>query len=442
METVQDSLFGLGKSEGQHTADVLFGLGMIDLGRIAYYNNKTGMAEVEGYSFVGQTRVMYKDVEVLQVGGVAGCFKNSIIGAPCILFFPRAIVPDLHSPVIDRFAPAYDKSGVKCIALSGVRETDYSMGFDSDGSFKIMSEGYTVVIDANGVSYMNNDGSIFKGLSPEGESGSAEGAGNIIMQGNSEDGSYEIRYWNLGMTKLLYRMKYGADGSYTVQRVSQEDFTKEQLDDMDSYIDYVWTDKWDSAGNRTRELRSASGTDGTDAQVIQTLAEGVDGSEAWTLTDADGNTLLDVQVAATGGFTITQSNADGDVLNKVEVTDTGDVTIAQTKAENTITLKQDGTLEINTKGAINITGNDAVNIHAEGALTVDSTDAASFMAGSGKKVKVGNASTTLKKILIDDLLNNLLANFDTAGSPAAHKTGPGATSTIQTLAQQWGQVLE
>lgn len=392
----------IGRSELENLLPVLERIGIIDVGIITGFMNTTGRATVNTFRVYGGERLELTDVEVLYMGTAMNGFTGDLVNSPCLIIYPRSVVPSLRTQEVLWSQRAYDGAGVKCIPLSTRPNTSLvRMGFDSRGQFIISSKTFTVTISEEGINYSNADNTLQYDISGSADSEQVSGGGYIVTT-TSDDGNYEI-YYKETSGKVAYRVRYKPDGTYSIQKGAHAEWEDDEKDDHDLFENYAWTTVYSMDGTVDIEQK-----------------------------DADGNPLWHYNITPEGAVDLTQTNAGGDVLNHVTITAEGDLTIAQEKAENTITLTQDGNLSITTKADINVNANGDVKVNAAGAMETI----------TGSTWKAGSSSITLKSILIDDLLNSLLAKFDTVGSPGSHMTGPGATAMITQFAQKWGQLLQ
>lgn len=438
----------IGRTSIDDLTPLLKRIGLVDIGIITGFSASTGRAKVSTFQIFGDKQLELADVEVLLPGTTMNGFEGSLVNSPCLIIYPRSVVPSLRDKKVLWTVRPFDAQGVKCIPLSTRPDrSKVHMGFDSAGQFVIGCQAYSVVISETGILYSNADNTLQYDISGSSDSEQITGGGHIHTI-TGADGSFELYYLD-DNGLVAYRVKYMPDGTYTIQRGAHAAWEEEQLDDHDSFTDYAWTTIYQMDGTVTKTLRGPQ--DGDDEKPIRIEETQPDGTITSTL-NSEGDPekpLWVVTRGADGSVKLTQTNTDGDVLNDVDISAEGDVTIGQTKAENTITLKQDGTLSITTKAAISITGHDALTTTVDKAYDVTSSDAMTLQAtkdvtfkssGSGKLI-AGNSTGTLKDILITDLLDTLLSNFDTTGSPAAHMTGPGAKANIATLKTKWGQIL-
>lgn len=384
-------------------------LGLIDVGVIQSYIVSTNRASVATFQLFGGKQLVLEDVEVLLPGNAVNGFTGDLNNSPCLVIYPRSVVPSMRDGKVLWRAAAFDSQGVKCIPLS-VRpdSSKIRIGFDSDGRFVISCKAYVVIISEDGITYTNEDNTLQYDISGSSDQEQVTGGG-LIVTSTGKDGTYEL-YYKTTDGLVAYRVLYKPDGTYKVQRGAFKKWENDELGDHDLFTAYAWTTTYN-----------------------------MDGSVSIMLQNSDEKPLSQVDITPDGGWDFTQTNADGDVLNHVTITSAGDITIAQEKAENTITLKQDGTLDIQTKAAVTVTTKDAMTVTSEKDMTIESK--ANMTTKMAQKWTAGSSSVTLKSILIDDLLNNLLTNFDTVGSPGAHKTGPGAIASISQLVTKWGQLL-
>lgn len=428
----------IGRSNMSDLLTTLTRVGIVDIGTITGFAASTGRASVMTFQVFGQERLELKDVEVLLIGTGANGFEGSLVGSPCLIIYPRSVVPSMREQKVMWQERPYSPQGVKCIPLSTRPDRSrVHLGFDNLGQFVISSENYVVTISDEGILYTNKDNTLQYDITGSSNSTQVSGGGHIHTT-VGVDGSYELYYLD-DNGLVAYRVKYLPDGTYTVQRGAYTAWEEEVLDDHDSFHDYAWETIYQMDGTVTETLRAIQ--DGDDEKPIRIEEITPDGTVTRVLnSEGDPEKPLVVETySADGSIDIKQTNADGDELNQITITADGDVTIKQGKAENTVTLTQDGKLTITTKDAVSVNAGGNAVVSADGDIQATSKGKMELVTGS--TLKAGSSSLTLKTILIDDLLNTLLANFDTTGSPAAHMTGPGAKANISTLASKWGQLL-
>lgn len=385
-------------------------IGLIDVGVIRSYIASTGKATVATFQLFGGQQLELKDVEVLFPGNAANGFTGDLDNSPCLVIYPRSVVPSLADQKVLWRAAAFDSQGVKCIPLSVKPDkSKVRMGFDSNGRFVISCKNYIVTISEEGITYTNEDNTLQYDISGSADQEQVTGGG-LIVTSTRQDGTYEL-YYKTDDGLVAYRVLYKPDGTYQVQRGAFKAWEEDELGDHDLFKAYAWTTIYN-----------------------------MDGTITTTLQNSDEKPLQVFTLSPDGGIDLQQTNADGDVLNHVTITAEGDITIAQEKAENTITLKQDGTLSIETKAAVTVSTKDTLTVTSEKDMTIESK--ANMTTKMAQGWTAGSDSVTLKSILIDDLLNNLITNLDTAGSPGAHKIGPGTAAAIPQLVQKWGQLLK
>lgn len=407
-----------GRTEIEDLLPILQRIGFIDVGVITGFANSTGRATVNTFQMLGNKRLELTDVEVLYIGTLMNGFTGDLVNSPCLIIYPRSVVPSLRDQQVLWAQRPYDSAGVKCIPLSTRPDLGrVRVGFDSLGQFIISSKNFVVTISADGIRYSNADNTLQYDISGSADSEQVSGGGYIVTT-TSDDGNYEI-YYKETSGKVAYRVRYKPDGTYSIQKGAHAEWEDDEKDDHDLFENYAWTTVYSMDGTVDIEQK-----------------------------DADGNPLWHYNITPEGAVDLTQTNADGDVLNHITITAEGDLTIAQEKAENTLTLTQDGNLSITTKADVNVEASGNIGIKTSGNAEVNADGDVKVNAGgametiTGSTWKAGSSSITLKSILIDDLLNSLLAKFDTVGSPGSHMTGPGATAMITQFAQKWGQLLQ
>ena len=299
----------LGRTPKDYFISTLRSVGLVDIGHIKKYEPSTGKAQVIMFNVIeGMQQVLY-GVEVLFPGNAANGLRGDIINAPCIVFYPRAVVRSFRDNKVSTTATPYDSSGAKCIPLSTCSNKDVRIGFDASGHFYINTDAFRVSVSEDNILFANSDNSIQYMLS---ETGLSRNEG-YEHETHGEDGSINL-YYEMTDGKVAYRMSYKPDGTYTVQRYAYEAWTPEQHDNPDLYTNYTWTDTYTADGKR--EMK---------------------------------------QVAS-----------NGDVLNDIVFASDGTLTISQTKAKNTITLSQNGKVTIKSKGDTTIEATGKISLQAAG----------------------------------------------------------------------------
>lgn len=384
----------LGYSKLDEFLTYLSATGIIDVGRIRAFRPSDGTADVALYSGLNGARRIVSNVEVVYIGNNANGITGTIVGSPCLVFIPRSVVVSLKNGLVDTSKKEFNVVGAKCLPLSTAADIALHVGFNPTGDFVLQSDKFVLTISDTDITYTNRENTLQYNLNYEKGFVNNEGGGKIHTE-TKEDGNVWVYYENTE-GKVAYCMHYAPDGTYTISRNAYTAWDEAAKDDHSQFTDYMWIETFGADGSYTKVLKDA------DSNVLNTTTRNADSSQQ-----------------------IVQTASNGDVLNNITISSDGNITISQTKAQNTITLKQDGTLSIAT--------------HSD--ITVNATGNATLMAGSGKKLKAGGNGKSLKDILITDLLG-LLAAFDTAGSPASHTTGPNASLKIQQFQTDWAAILD
>lgn len=381
-----------GRTDIDNLTEELSRLCLIDVGRISSYSSKTGKGDVELYMIRQGERQVLANIEIVSIGnGVNGILSN-VVGSPCLVFFPRTAVPSLRDGLTKIDGRMYDYNGAKAIPLATLQDVPVQVGFTGLGQFVIQNENFVLGFDKSGITLQDGAGTTAYSFTNEVGIHKYEGSGKIINN-VLPSGEIEMQYKN-DDGKIAYRMNYNpTTGTYTVQRGAFNLLSPEQEDEPSTYELYRWTTIYD-------------GTTGNITETLQTTPDGDTKKILWTKT-----------MNADGSVSFVQTNTDGDVLNNIAISASGDISISQTKAENSITLKQDGTCNVTTKGK----------------TTVKS--AGLEMNGDSGKVTVKNAQASLftdvLKALVD-LLNGSAGSVKTAGSPGSQTVVPGQFTSIAT----------
>lgn len=352
----------IGRSDIQDIRQALGTVGIIDIGTCYDYKASTNTCSVITSKVLNSRRAVYRNVEVLCIGNQNNAFRTNPDGSLCLVFVPRSCVPNTRTMAVDLSADDYAKHGAKCIPVSNAANTEISVGFGADGSFGIAGDDYAIRFTATDCSVIVND--IMYSI---GDGGTLISAGGTTKQTNT-DGSWSEQALVDG--SVAYRLSFKTDGTYTIQRVSNAKPTPAELDDIDSFTNYVWTEEWAADGTYMRTLR---GTD--NENILKTVTDNIDGSTEEVLNNADGNAILTTTKAADGSVTIVQTDGS-DTLNTVTMSAEGDVTIVN-KGETTIKIGIDGTLSVETGDAITLKAGGDISItpsaelSLSGNLTVD-----------------------------------------------------------------------
>lgn len=417
-----------GRTDVDQFTEMLNRVCLIDIGTIVSYNQSTGRGDINLYMIRQGVQKKLTNIEILSVGNAANGLWSSMLGAPCLVFFPRTVVPSVRDGLTKLDGRMYDENGAKAIPLATLQNTVINVGFDSLGQFVAQNENIVLCAGSQGITLRDAGSNHIYEFDSEKGLTKVEGSGKIINHIDN-DGNVEIQYRdNNGL--VAYRMSFNTTtGDYLVQRGAYESLTQEQEDDPSTYTDYKWITLYSGTGTitETLQLQSDDPTDASATKPKRVITRDVEGNITEILNDSDDTTkpLWANTFGADGSIMLDQTATNGDKLNTISISATGDITISQTKAGNTITLKQDGTLSITTKSDV----------------AVKATGAMELTAGSGKKLKAGGNGKTLKDILITDLLG-LLKAFDTAGSPASHTTGPNAMTKITQFEQTWATIID
>ena len=408
-----------GRTDVDHFTEMLNRVCLIDVGTIVSYDQSTGRGDINLYMIRQGVQKKLTNIEILSIGNAANGLWSSMLGAPCLVFFPRTVVPSVRDGLTKLDVRMYDENGAKAIPLATLKDTVINVGFDSLGQFVAQNKNIVLCAGTQGITLRDTESNHIYEFDSEKGLTKVEGGGKIINHIDN-NGNVEIQYRD-DNGLVAYRMSFNAaTGDYLVQRGAYEALTQEQEDDPSTYTDYKWTTLYSSTGTitETLQLQSDDPTDPSATKPKRVTTRDVAGNITEVLNDSGDTTkpLWTTNKAADGAVTLDQTSASGDKLNTISISSTGDITITQTKAGNTITLKQDGTLSITTKGAVEL------------------------MAGSGQTLKAGGNGKTLKDILITDLLG-LLQSFDTVGSPGSHSTGPGAAAKIAQFQTSWATIL-
>lgn len=417
---------------------------LIDVGTIVKYDQSTGKGDVNLYMIRQGVQKKLTNIEILSVGNSANGLWSSMLGAPCLVFFPRTVVPSVRDGLTKINCRMYEESGAKALPLATLKDTLVNVGFDSLGQFVAQNKNIVLCIGQEGITLRDADANHVYEFDKEKGLEKVEGGGKIINHIDN-DGNIEVQYRD-DNGLIMYRMSFSpTTGNYLIQRGAYEALTKEQEADPSTYTDYKWTTLYEGTGTitETLQLQSDDPTDPAQTKPIRVTTKNIDGSITEVLNDSSDTTkpLWSNTFGADGSIILDQTNPDGDKLNTVSISASGDITITQTKAENTITLKQDGTLSISTKGDVSVNSKGNATVTTDGNVALQATGTAELTAGSGKKLKAGGNGKTLKDILVTDLLG-LLQAFDTAGSPASHTTGPNALTKISQFQQTWATILD
>lgn len=408
-----------GRTDVDHFTEMLNRVCLIDIGTIVSYDQSTGRGDINLYMIRQGVQKKLTNIEILSIGNAANGLWSSMLGAPCLVFFPRTVVPSVRDGLTKLDVRMYDENGAKAIPLATLKDTTINVGFDSLGQFVAQNKNIVLCAGAQGITLRDTESNHIYEFDSEKGLTKVEGGGKIINHIDN-DGNVEIQYRD-DNGLVAYRMSFNsATGDYLVQRGAYEALTQEQEDDPSTYTDYKWTTLYSGTGTitETLQLQSDDPTDPSATKPKRVTTRDVAGNITEVLNDSGDTTkpLWTTNKAADGAITLAQTATNGDKLNTISISSTGDITITQTKAGNTITLKQDGKLSITTKGAVEL------------------------MAGSGQTLKAGGNGKTLKDILITDLLG-LLQSFDTVGSPGSHSTGPGAATKIAQFQTSWATIL-
>lgn len=290
-------------------------INIIDVGTITNYKRSDNKADVSLYRLdTNGSRILLHDVEVILPGSISNGFQHEITNAPCLVFYPRSVVPSLQNGYIMNRADWYSEQGAKCLPFSVMPSSDLSVGFDGFGNFAIGNEKYCFQFTKNGVTYQNADGGIQLGLGDSKSISTVIGGGRI-HRNVLEDGTYEL-YFLTQDDKTAFRLLYKAeDGSYKIQRAGFDAWDTTQDIDTNKY---AWETSW-----------------------------ALDGS-------------LDIKQ---------QSNSEK-VLNQVTISSDGNIVISQPEAGNTITIKQDGTITVASSGQMSLEGQGASFSGGDGKISL------------------------------------------------------------------------
>lgn len=294
----------IGNTDIDSFVSMLGRIGVIDIGTISGYLPSTGRATVSLFQILSNKPVKLKNVEVMFPGSAQNGFIGDILNAPCLVIYPRSVVPSLKNGEVLWKQQAYSSEGVKCIPLS-VRPdpTKVRIGFDGSGRFVIACDNYTVTISNDGISYTNKDNTLQYDVGGSDNSEQVTGGG-LIVTTTGKDGSYEL-YYKTTDGLVAYRVKYTPDGKYVVQRGAHKKWEGNELKDHDSFTDYAWT----------------------------------------TIYSMDGT------------IDISQQDSDGNSLNHITVDVDGNVVIEQEQSGSKIEMDQQGNIKITAGGALEtITG--------------------------------------------------------------------------------------
>lgn len=289
---------GVGKGQIDYFVDKLSTLGLIDVGVITQFVNSEGKATVETFNVKAGRRIVVTGVEVLYVGSSANGLWSDCVGSPCLLFYPRAIVPSLRDRKIDPSKRPYDMSGAKCIPLSTRQNAEIGLGFDNLGNFVIQCANYTVHIGPEGMTYANRDNSVVKTLGGQEGGGDAE-YGRIFTE---TDATHTEVYYLDNSLKCAYRFSYTYDGTYKVQRCAKTVWTQEEQDSRDAYDNWTWEEIYTNTGAYTKTLRD------NNKKVLLEISEGIDGAVTITQKNASGDTLNEINLTTGGKCTVTSKN--------------------------------------------------------------------------------------------------------------------------------------
>ena len=363
----------IGQSEFNEFGDKLAIFGLIDVGTITGYQISSNKAEIDLFSLDKEgNKIHLKNVEVMLPGSIANGFQHELINAHCLVFWPRSIVPSLQNDMIMNRASPYSVQGVKCLPFSVMPSQDLSVGFDNFGNFSLGNAQYVIQLSKNGITYQNADGTSQFALNTSSGESSTQGAGKLHTSA-STDGTKEI-YYETNNGKVAYRMVYTpSNGTYKIQRGAYEAWSSGQ--EHDNYTKYAWAATYE-----------------------------MDGS-----------------------VTIKQQNSNAQLLNNIAIDAEGNITITQQQAENTIKLKQDGTLSIETASD--------VKVDSAGEIKLKGTQGASLDADEGM-LTLKNASYSIKEAF-DDLIT-ALNSFQVSGSMGSSTAVPGQFVNLKSkLAQLW-----
>lgn len=129
---------------------LLSSLVIVDIGYITSVNG--GRAVVETNQYVGDNRVVYKNVEVVYPGNGAGVFSTVCSNSPCLIFIPRTCTTDVNKHLLKPHAVDYSLDGIKCIPIGNGTGSIVNLSFDSVGNLLLQTKAYQLLFEEPGFS--------------------------------------------------------------------------------------------------------------------------------------------------------------------------------------------------------------------------------------------------------------------------------------------------
>jgi hypothetical protein len=130
---------------------------------------------------------------------------------------------------------------------------------------------------------------------------------------------------------------------------------------------------------------------------------------------------------------------DGDTEAPVDITMGEKADVALT-SKSGLAAEFKKAVDLSSEDAIRLASKKAFDLLSDDVMSVIAKKAVTLKSDSSELVETGNAVATLGA-LMGEFLDIMIA-FDTAGSPAAHTTGPAALPKLQALKQKFSKVFK
>lgn len=126
---------------------------IVELGFIQHIDK--GRADVRTFRIAGNSVVVYRNVEVLYIGGATGGWDIIPPSTLCLLIRPNTSIPDTKDMMTNTGVRSYNRSGMKAIPLANTLSPTVHFGMDISGYLTIKSDNYCVAFrdDSVGVSF-------------------------------------------------------------------------------------------------------------------------------------------------------------------------------------------------------------------------------------------------------------------------------------------------
>lgn len=214
--TSADALKASFKSDREFFLDTLSSFVLIDIGTIQEVDDE-GKATVVSSAFIGDRPVVYNKAEVIYPGNANGSYASYCSGCTCLIFIPRSCMPDIKNQKLHLGTVPYNTDGVKAMPISNGTGNLVKCMFNSDGTFTLFTDDYSLQCGGTDVTFERKDGST---------SLNVDGTGQLYVRRKTENGTLDIeveddavkKSWTSSDGKVKWTDTYYPDGSRSLKQ--------------------------------------------------------------------------------------------------------------------------------------------------------------------------------------------------------------------------------